>query len=200
MQELNFLQTIKYFLLDNYKTDITSIILFGSLTNKINQKENATDIDLLVVINDSCTFSNFKRIKRQIHSIQEVFWPTKKVFFDLFIKSLQTATGMFVNTFICYHSDLIERRFSKVFGVNPIVAQILAPKSSVWISLKNQYRVIWGEDVISKWSSCVHVSQSDVLRSFLLNICLSLCSLILGTIKPEMYLYSMESIKWSLFT
>lgn len=200
MQEMNFLQTIKDFLIDNYKTEISSIILFGSLTNEMDKKEHATDIDLLVVINDSCIFSKFKKIKGQIYTIQEQYWPTKTSFFGLFLKSLQTATGMFVNTFICYHSDLLERKFSKVFGVNPMVAKILVPESSVWISLQNRYRIIWGDDILLNWSTSLIFSQSDVIRSFILNICLSMCSLMLGTVKPELCLYSMESIKWSLFT
>ncbi len=107
---------------------------------------------------------------------------------------------MFVNTFVCYRSDFLERKFSNVFGVNPLIARILAPQSSVWISIQKRYRIIWGEDIIKIWPRELFLTHSDVIRSFLMNILLSLGALVLGIIKSEMCLYSMESIKWSLFT
>ncbi|MHA2346225.1 MAG: hypothetical protein ACXACP_05865 [Candidatus Hodarchaeales archaeon] len=200
MKETDFLRTLKGFLLKNYETDICSIILFGSLADDSDQMVNSTDIDTIIVLNDNCTFSKFKRIENKILAIQEYYWPSTQSFLELVLKSIRSSTGMFVNTFVCYRSDFIKRKFTNVFGVNPLAAKLLAPQSSVWVSIKNRHRVIWGEDIIKKWSSSLPITRSDGLKSFLLNISLSSFSLIVGVFKVEMCLYSMEAMKWSLFT
>ncbi|MHA1207452.1 MAG: hypothetical protein ACTSSO_07785, partial [Candidatus Hodarchaeales archaeon] len=86
------------------------------------------------------------------------------------------------------------------FGVNKILAFLLAPQNSVWISLKQRHRIIMGKDIFQEWEEDILLHTSDILRSFVMNSLISLGALVLSVFGVEMSHFAMESIKWSLFT
>ncbi|MHA2288823.1 MAG: hypothetical protein ACXABG_08550, partial [Promethearchaeota archaeon] len=200
MQNKDYLLAVKAFLAKNYRSEVVSLILFGSMVENQKPPSTVTDVDLLVVIKDSCSDHLFNKIYRELIAIQELYLPQKDSFIAHFSKGLQRATGMFINLFFCRYSDLKSGNFAKVFGVNLLMAFLFAPKTSVWISLKQRHIVLWGEDIIDKSLNTVKFLFSDVLRSFALNILLSLGAVCLGFFSKSMSQYAMEAVKWSLFT
>lgn len=200
MQNKEYLNTVKSYLERHYDSEVVSIILFGSLVDNLNEVTDSTDVDLLVVIKDTCSGPLFDKIYRELLSIEAHYISTKDSFLELFRKGLQRATGMFVNLFYCRYSDITQKNFTKVFGVNPLMAFLFAPKTSVWISLKHLHSVIWGEDVFARNSKILSIQFSDILRSLTMNLLLSVGAISLSFITRSMTHFAMESVKWSLFT
>ena len=107
---------------------------------------------------------------------------------------------MFINLFVCRYSDFLFENFTKVFGINPLMAFLFAPKTSVWISLNQRHQVIWGELILNNREKKVKLTQADLIRSLLMNSLLSIGSLFLNFFTQSESQYAMEAIKWSLFT
>ena len=197
---LEYLDKLTVFLENNYNKNLVSIILFGSLVNKKERMLNSTDVDLLVIVKDSCSLKDFKRIKGSIHTIERRYLSNLGAQESLFIKGLQNVTGMFSNFFLCRLSDFKNRHFIRVFSVNPIMGALLAPQNSVWLSLLMQHRIIWGQNVFKEWKTLPNLTKGDLLRSFLINWLLATGALFIYPYYHHIAKFSMESLKWSLFT
>ncbi len=195
---LKYLDTITNFLEKKYFNKLISIILFGSLVNI--EEESSTDVDLLIITSDSCSSKDFQRIRRDLVIIETKFFSeSREKELSFFSHGLQRATGMFMNFFLCRLSDFQKRDF-KVFNVNPFMAILLAPQNSVWLSLLNQHRIIWGENVFKQWRPLPSITKGDLVRSFIMNWLLATGALVFYPVYPPIAKFSMEAMKWSLFT
>ncbi|MFW9905296.1 MAG: hypothetical protein ACFFFH_13230 [Candidatus Thorarchaeota archaeon] len=179
---------------------MVSIVLFGSLVNRHERVTTSTDVDLLVIIRDSCTSRDFQKLKRNLIHLENSLLPNSITNESVFIRSLQSATGMFCNFFICRISDFKRRNFNEVFSVNSFMGTFLAPQNSVWLSLLHHHRIIWGKNVFKEWQTFPRMTQYDLLRSFLMNMLLSTGALFLFPFYSPITKFSMEAVKWSLFT
>ncbi len=197
---LEYLDKLTVFLENNHSKNLVSIILFGSLVNMKERMLKSTDVDLLVIIKDSCSLKDFKRIKGSIHAIERRYLSNLGAQESLFLKGLQNATGMFCNFFLCHFSDFKNRHFIRVFSVNPIMGALLAPQNSVWLSLLMQHRILWGQNVFKEWETLPNLTKGDLLRSFLINWLLATGALFIYPYYTHVAKFSMESLKWSLFT
>ncbi|MHA1945602.1 MAG: hypothetical protein ACXAC6_16770 [Candidatus Hodarchaeales archaeon] len=200
MIDEKYLPSVKSLLTQKYRTELVSLILFGSMLDDNKEGNSSTDIDLIIVLKDTCSKKTRLQLQRELLGIQRQYKIYGSEFKDIFIAGLQSATGMFINSFICYYSDIKSRIFYKTFGVNRIFSFLLAPQSSVWISLKQRHRVLIGRDVIQEWNDLVLLNTSDIVRSYIMNSLLSLGALCLSVLRMDMSHFSMEAIKWSLFT
>ena len=194
-----YLNSVTNFLRRDYEDKLVSIILFGSLVNTNNRITASTDADLLVILHDSCTSDDFLTIRRKLiqlerNSLQSIGDESN------FIRGLQNATGMFCNFFICRLSDFKKRNFSKVFNVNSLMGAFLAPKNSVWLSLYRQHHILWGKNTFKEWQTIPTITKTDFFQSFLTNWLLATGSLVLYPINSQFAKFSMEAMKWSLFT
>lgn len=186
---------------DKSPDKILSVILFGSMVKQRNKYSHSTDVDLLVIISDSCSSEEFKKIEFELLRIESKFFSQfKEKEISFFSKGLQNATGMFTNIFISRFTDFKERKFHRVFKVNPIIGSILAPKNSVWISLLKQHRILHGQNPFLAWKTAPRISLSDIYKSFVMNWLLALGSLVFFPIYGKTAKFSMEAMKWSLFT
>jgi predicted nucleotidyltransferase len=187
------------FLEKKYVNELVSIVLFGSMINLGEKKSiDSTDVDLLVIVKDNCSVTIFNKIKQSLPAIEGVFFSRyRKDEISLF-KGFQSATGMFVNVFVCRYSDFRERKF-RVFNVNRIMGK-LAPQNSVWWSIQNQHKIIWGENVFRHWETFPLLTLGDLIRSFLMNWLLATGALFFFPFYSQSVKFSMEAMKWSLFT
>ncbi|MFX1539054.1 MAG: hypothetical protein ACFFDI_33150 [Promethearchaeota archaeon] len=197
-----YLKSVTDFLEKNYIDKVVSIVLFGSLVNEKKQfKFGSTDVDLLIILKDSCPTRDCQRIKQRLAGFETKYFSylceSELSFFSL---GLQRATGMFVNFFLCRFSDFKNRNI-KVFNVNPLMGRLLAPQDSLWLSLLRHHRIIWGKNVFQEWKTLPTLKTSDLIRSFLMNWILATGALFLYPFFPPQFAkFSMEAMKWSLFT
>ncbi|MFX0171683.1 MAG: hypothetical protein ACFE9L_07175 [Candidatus Hodarchaeota archaeon] len=189
---------MRSFLEKRYGNELVSIILFGSMIELGTNSRNSKDVDLLVILKDDCPITTFNQIRQNLLSIEAIFFSHFREEEISIFKGLQSATGMFVNIFICRYSDFRERRF-RVFSVNRIMGKI-APQNSVWWSIQKQHQIIWGEDLFRYWETFPSMTKSDLVRSFLMNWLLATGALFFYPFYSQSAKFSMEAIKWSLFT
>ncbi|MFX0151246.1 MAG: hypothetical protein ACFFAJ_10725, partial [Candidatus Hodarchaeota archaeon] len=67
-------------------------------------------------------------------------------------------------------------------------------------SIQKQHQIIWGEDVFRHWETFPLMTKTDLVRSFLMNWLLATGALFFYPIYAQSAKFSMEAIKWSLFT
>jgi len=193
-----YLDKIQSLVSEKYENSVVSLILFGSLTSNKLKKSFSTDVDLIIVVKDTCSQKMKSEINGKIQAIEKQFLVSYSS--NGFFSGIQKVTGMFVNQFVCYYSDFMYRRFHRVFRVNRFISSILAPQNSVWFSLKNNYQILLGEDLIKQWITKPYLTQLDNTRSFLMNWILSIGATLLCIFNSNALKFSMEAIKWSLFT
>lgn len=197
-----YLEAVTNFLEKNYTDILVSLVLFGSLVNgKKGVDFGSTDVDLLIILQDSCSPRDYKQIKKKLARLETKFFsPFRDSELSFFSLGLQRATGMFINFFLCRFSDFKNRKI-EVFNVNPLMGRLLAPQDSVWLSLLRHHRVIWGKNVFQEWKNLPTLKNSDLIRSFLMNWILATGALFLYPFLPPQFAkFSMEAMKWSLFT
>ncbi|MFX1507778.1 MAG: hypothetical protein ACFFDC_16950, partial [Promethearchaeota archaeon] len=86
------------------------------------------------------------------------------------------------------------------FNVNSVMGALLAPQNSVWLSLYRQHRVLWGKNVFQDWQTIPIISNYDIIRSFFMNWLLAIGALFIFPFYSQIAKFSMEAMKWSLFT
>ena len=193
-----YIDKIQSLILKKYKNKVVSLILFGSLASPKSEKSFSTDVDLIIVVKDTCSQKVKKEILEEIQAVEKQLLISYTS--NGFIFGIQQVTGMFINQFVCFYSDFIYRRFHKVFHVNRFISSILAPQESIWISIKNNYQIILGEDTVKQWISLPNLTRLENTRSFFMNLLLSIGTIFLCIFNTKALKFSMEAIKWSLFT
>ena len=195
-----YLNMVTNYLERNYGDKLISIILFGSLIDEDERIIISSDVDLIIITNDSSSLNDFQTMKQSLFKLENNFLSHLRIRESAFIRGLQRATGMFCNFFICRVSDFKDRNFTKVFNINSIMGGFLAPQNSVWLSLLRQHRIIWGEDVFKEWKTLPRITRCDLIQSFLMNSLLAIGALFLFPFHSQIAKFSMEAMKWSLFT
>jgi hypothetical protein len=193
-----YIESVSDYLEIHHNHDLIAMILFGSVVIS-NKNHRSTDVDLLIVMHDRCSDRQLTLIKQSIFKIERTLL-TDQAYDPTVIRGLQTSTGMFTNCFVCRLTDFKYRKFSKVFSVNQILSALLAPKNSVWMSLMRQHKIVRGRNVFTEWLELPTLRFREITQSFLMTWLLATGALALSLLHSRFTKFSMEAIKWSLFT
>ncbi|MFW9778645.1 MAG: hypothetical protein ACFFE8_07295 [Candidatus Heimdallarchaeota archaeon] len=193
-----YVKSVTDYLETHYHHDLIAVILFGSVAFP-SKDSRSTDVDLLIVMHDRCSDEKLKLIKKSVFKIERKLLIDQEYDINL-IRGLQSSTGMFTNCFVCRLMDFEQRKFSKVFSVNLILSAVLAPQNSVWMSLLRQHRIVWGKNVFTEWPKFLTLTKWDITKSFMMTWLLATGALALSLVHPRIIKFSMEAVKWSLFT
>ncbi len=178
------------------KDNLVSIILFGSAAR--NEVSITSDVDILLVVHkyDRTTIRLEKIIRSLSLKYGLIFIP--RGFFGKLFYALSQATGMFRPVFIADETSVKNWKFFRIFKVSRLMSRILAPKNAVKYTISRSYKLLYGKDIIKQ----LHVdppSLGDVIKSFLMNLILAVCSVVLIPLHRETYKFVYEAVKWSLF-
>ena len=184
--------------IENFNENIDSIILFGSHAR--NEASILSDIDLLIV-----TKTDNKKIKDlisgKLRALEQLFDYVKPPvnLMDYLLLYINIATGMFKSWFICSKKDLEQLNFSKITGTNLFLGKLFAPSKLILKNIRKDGIVIFGEKDCLLSIPKMDKIEPQIIKSFLLNEVLSVSALIISPFTKRSILYSLESIKWSLF-
>ncbi|MHA1214635.1 MAG: nucleotidyltransferase family protein [Candidatus Hodarchaeales archaeon] len=196
----DYLENVISYLKRNHPSRVLSVVLFGSFAGRKDEKKSVSDVDLLIIIDNKCSIDEKDEIIRGLYSLEKRHFGYTISSSNSFIKGLQKATGMFVNNFVCYYDQIVNRDFCGVFGVNRAVSKLLAPSTSVWISLLRQHKILYGKDIFKDWNYPLRMNINDLFKSFLMNTLLALGAIFICFVYESSVKFSMEAMKWSLFT
>lgn len=178
---------------------LVSLVLFGSSVNGVPTK--ISDVDLLIVMDNSITKKDLQRIRSRVEKLagKYKFWSYPQSLFDRILRSVKLSTGMFVPFFVTCERDLDKGAFTKVFNVNRFLAFFLSPKVTVLKSIKENYRILWGKDVIKEMK--IHnPSRIDLPKGLFLNLLQSVAAFFISPFIEDATKYSLEALKWALYT
>ena len=155
---------------------VSHIILFGSVAR--GESNGNSDLDLIVVLKDN-------RTKRQVERIINPYRGNL----------IERSTGMF-KSFVCSEKDFIEQRFSSIFSTNPLMTYLLAPTSIVFKGIARDAKILYGNDLISKWDT--RIKSLDILKAILCNFLLAVGAIPVFIIDRRACLkFSAEAEKWA---
>ncbi|MFQ5978176.1 MAG: nucleotidyltransferase domain-containing protein [Candidatus Heimdallarchaeota archaeon] len=193
-----FLRILLLFLRKNFKQDVSSIILFGSYATK--QNKQISDLDLLIVMKDSVDRETLHKISRNLRWLEQAVGlvkPPKGS--ERVLRAIEVKTGMFVCHFLCRRRDFINWRFARVFSLSRFFAKLLAPGDLVRMGFQASAITIVGEDLLSKIPH-QKPRPTQLLKSCSMNLLHAMGSLLIGILSSRATIYSMEAVKWSLFS
>jgi len=178
---------------------LVSLVLFGSSVNGIPTK--ISDVDLLIVLDNSVTKREIQRIRLSVEklAVKYRFWSYPRSLFERILRGVKLSTGMFVPFFVTREKDILSGKFTRIFNVNRVLAFFLSPKSTVLRSIQNNYRVLWGKDVIKSMKVGTE-SRIDLPKGMFLNLLQSIAAFFMSPFLEEATKYSLEALKWALYT
>ncbi|MHA1728888.1 MAG: nucleotidyltransferase domain-containing protein [Promethearchaeota archaeon] len=206
-----------YTIIDKYIgfRNIYSIILFGS--HVIGDNTNDSDCDLLIIIKDK-----FYRNKSRLYlkNLEKVFLIAEKKngfgfigqkngnMIDIILNVVERSTGMYSSHFICRKSAWNKQIFSKIFGVNRVLASFLAPGGIVLKGVKSSNIVLFGVSDSNSDSDSDFDKKKvlnfkpetkfyQIIKSLMMNEFTAISSIILLPLLRSIK-YSLESFKWSI--
>ena len=185
--------------IQDFKSLVISVIVFGSYVK--GDLSKSSDVDLLIIVSNSSTRDEIIELDKKLTEIQNQFGFSEPHTFSTNLSNfIAKQTGMFVSHFICKESSFINLNFANIFGTNRLLTTMLAPKGLVLSDLLDHAKVLYGKNILEKITK-VKVSHSDLLKSLLMNMVLSLGSILLSLYNPkEAIRFSMESMKWSMYS
>ena len=195
----NYVKEILGYINTRFPGKLVSLVLFGSSVNGVPTK--ISDIDLLIVMDDSTTKRDLQRIRSGIEKLagKYKFWSYPQSLFDRILRGVKLATGMFVPFFVTREEEIIKGSFTRIFNVNRLLAFFLSPKATVLKSIKENYRILWGKDVIKEMITHTP-SRIDLPKGLFLNILQSMAAFFMSPFIEDATKYSLEALKWALYT
>jgi predicted nucleotidyltransferase len=155
---------------------VRSIILFGSAAR--GEDREISDLDLIVVVKN-------EEVKKKVEKIVN---PEKQRLVDKL-----TGIG---KSFVCFEKDLKERNFARIFSTEPILTKLLAPKSFIFKSLRNEGKLLYGENLLEGMDA--KLTRTDYVKSYFTTQLLAKYGQLLILFNMERALkYAETARKWS---
>ncbi len=179
-----------------FRKDLVSVVLFGSSLGKLSEK---SDVDFVIIFSDKTNLENARNkvlvIKKDIENKYKVkFDKREKIPILSFIEG---STGMFVSPFITKESHFKYMKFEKIFSTNNIMTKLLAPTNAVFLSIKNNKKILYGKDHTKHWN--IKMNFSTKIKAALTSLFLAIFGIIIFPSPPSMK-YSCEALKWAMLS
>jgi predicted nucleotidyltransferase len=193
------------------QADHYGIFVFGSLVSGSDYAGSGTgtsDVDLLVVVDDQVGRATIERLAKKMKAYERAYFDAHKSRSIVagILDAIEHQTGMHRNLFIATERDFAGRNFSSMFGTNPVVTKLLAPSNIVMRSALHQMACLHGCKRFTELASRLHDYETqstdlftDMLRSIIMNACLSMGAYVLLPLTPRATKYAIEAIKWSIY-
>jgi predicted nucleotidyltransferase len=175
---------------------IKSVILFGSMA--YNQGCKISDVDLLVIVDDSVSIKTIAGFKGYLNAIEIKHgfakYPTNII--SKILRIVETTTGMFRSFFIARHSDWLKGDFAAIFGTNRLVTKLLAPDMIVLNSVIAGGRTLYGDPVYLQ--KTFPIAAGQIIKSLMMDLTIAIGTLAILPLNPQNMKYVLESFKWAL--
>ncbi|MHA1792893.1 MAG: nucleotidyltransferase domain-containing protein [Promethearchaeota archaeon] len=205
-----FLLKIKDVLSRELETKDFAIFTFGSMnTNDHATTMNGTsDVDVLIVLKEKLPPSKIQNIWKKLNTLENIvfYQDKKKGIINKILRVIERQTGMHENIFLSTIQSVKKANFSKIFRTNKILSKLIAPRIIVIGSCLSHVRFIHGNESFSRELENLKIEINtrkhlslDLIKSLVMNIALSIGGIILLPFTKYASLYTIESIKWSLY-
>jgi predicted nucleotidyltransferase len=179
---------------------ILSIVLFGSQLSK-NETSAISDCDLLIIFKNRVSNHHIKEIEKYFIAleIKHNFREFNDHLSKRILGVINQTTGIFISHFLTKRKYWEETIFHKIFRVNKVFSSVFAPRKIVLGNVLLNSSILYGEDLREKIKSKVQITIQEMFRSTVMNIMISLFSLVISFLKElNPTKYQLEAIKWAL--
>lgn len=183
---------------------IVSIILFGSqlsINENRNDSTKISDCDLLVIFKDSVSNNLIRKIEKFFVALEHKhnFRDKSTSLVNKMAYVINKTTGMFVSHFLTKKKHWENISFHKIFKVNKIISNVLAPKNIVLCSVVTNSEILYGLDLRENVKERIKISPLDMIKSMCMNLIISLFAIPLSLLKSfNSAKYQLEAVKWTL--
>lgn len=184
------------------RDSISAVLLFGSAVYSLNQFDKISDVDLLVIVKNSISNHKIKEIRPILTGIviKHRYRNFSRNWHARMLHIVEKSTGMFCSFFISTEKNWKDSKFAKIFSTNPILTNLLAPNKIVLDSMRAGTTVLYNAntEIIDLKPIQKSYSITQILKSLLLNLMMSLGTLFILFFNKNYVKYMLESIKWSI--
>ena len=174
---------------------VRALVLFGS-TVMGEELSWASDIDLLVVLDDDCCEEEVKAIWSRLSWLSRS--PRPKGLLGHLFWSLEKATGMFHSPFVCREKDLKDLDFRRIFGTSQVLTALMAPSEIVLGSVLRTCKVIYGS-LPKGLSPPARREALQLLRNLVVCFSLAFGASFFCPITDLALKYVLEALKWTVY-
>ena len=175
---------------------IKAVIIFGSVAQQ--QTCHISDVDLLLIVDDQVPSKNIRSLIGYLRTIEikHGFAQYPDNIFSTILNIVESTTGMFRSFFIARESDWFKGSFASIFGTSRFFTKILAPDQIVLNSVICGSRVIFGDP---KYISIrFPISVFQLIKSIMMDLTVSIGTLVILPLNPKNMKYVLEAFKWAL--
>lgn len=180
---------------------IRSIFLFGSQIPQNSEESNISDCDLLIIFDNDVSKKSIQELEKFFISleIKHNFRDKDSSFMKKLLGDIQYHTGIFKSHFLSTEKSWKKRKFHKIFNVNYLFSQLLAPKRLVLGSVIKNSNLLYGEDLRDQIEDKIKINSFDLTKSLIMNSLLSFFSFVIAPFEGICSIkYQLEAVKWSL--
>jgi len=183
---------------------IVSIILFGSqlfLNENQNESTKISDCDLLIIFKDGVSNNLIRKVDRYFVALEykHNFRKENTNIVNKIASFINQTTGMFVSHFLTKRKHWEKGIFHKIFNVNKIISNLLAPKKIVLCSVVINSDILYGLDLREGFKKRIEISPLDMIKSICMNLIISLFAIPISLLKSlDSVKYQLEAVKWTL--
>jgi predicted nucleotidyltransferase len=183
---------------------IVSIILFGSqlsLNENHGESTKLSDCDLLIIFKDGVSNNLIRKIENFFVALEHKhnFREENTTLVNKMADVINQSTGMFVSHFLTKRKHWENVIFHKIFKVNKLISNVLAPKKIVLCNMVTNSDILYGLDLREVVKNRIEISPLDMIKSICMNLIISLFVIPLSLLKsfnsPK---YQLEAVKWAL--
>jgi len=183
---------------------IVSIILFGSqlyLNENQNESTKISDCDLLIIFKDDVPNNLMRKVDRYFIALEHKhnFREENRSIVNEMAYIINQTTGMFVSHFLTKKKHWENAIFHKIFNVNKIISNLVAPKKIVLCNVVINSEILYGLDLRERVKKRIKISPLDMIKSITMNLIISLFAIPLLLLKSfDSPKYQLEAVKWAL--
>ena len=183
---------------------IVSIILFGSqlyLNENQNESTEISDCDLLIIFKDGVSNNLIRKVDRYFVALEykHNFRKENTNIVNKIASFINQTTGMFVSHFLTKRKHWEKYIFHKIFNVNKIISNLLAPKKIVLCSVVINSDILYGLDLREGYKKRIEISPLDMIKSICMNLIISLFAIPISLLKSlDSVKNQLEAVKWTL--
>ena len=171
------------------------LLLFGSRAMG-EEPSWASDVDLLVVLDDKCSDEDLEDVKWRLANLS--YSPRPKGLLGHLFWSLEKATGMFHSPFVCREKDLRSLDFKRIFRTSPFLTTLMAPADIVLGSVLKSSKVIYGR--LPEGLGAPEKREAfQLLKNLITCLSLTFGAYFFCPIAVEAQKYVLEALKWSIY-
>lgn len=183
---------------------IVSIVLFGSqlfLNENHIESTKISDCDLLIIFKDGVSNNLIRKVDNYFVALEykHNFREENTGLVNKIACVVNQTTGMFVSHFLTKRKHWENVIFHKIFNVNKIISNLLAPKKIVLCNVVINSDILYGLDLREDVKKRLEISPLDMIKSICMNLIISLFTIPCSVLKSfNSVKYQLEAVKWTL--